>query len=451
MPRSIFLSAWTILCLAAGSAMAPSATLAQPPALEKALLREKSDAGDQWTTELKLNLEGELYYRGPSKVVTRKLTAAAGHRFFERVLATDKLGSPTRVARYYQEAEATIKVRDDAVVRKLRPGVQLQVAQRIDDDTVVYAPAGPLTREELELTGEHFDVLMIAGLLPDHPVAVDESWEVELPVVQALAGLDGIIKGELKCTLKRLRPEKAEIVFAGNAHGIAHGAEVVVASIEGSITFDRTSDRIVQMSWKQEEKRGPGPASPESKTTAATTMTRSFAGRARELGDAVVGNIPEKPDPALLLLLYRDPEGRMQFLHDRSWHTVATTGETAVLRLLDRGELIAQLNVTPLPPAAAGKHISPAELARRAREAAGFTLTEVLQSDELPNKDGLWIYRHSVVGKAAEIDLQQNYYAVAGPKGHQALFVFTTEIDHAKTLGGKDLAIIGTVAFPDAK
>jgi hypothetical protein len=63
----------------------------------------------------------------------------------------------------------------------------------------------------------------------------------------------------------------------------------------------------------------------------------------------------------------------------------------------------------------------------------------------------LWIFRHSVVGQAAGIDLQQNYYAVASPKGRQLLCVFTSEIEHAKTLGSKDLAIIGTVTFPEAK
>ena len=57
-------------------------------------------------------------------------------------------------------------------------------------------------------------------------------------------------------------------------------------------------------------------------------------------------------------LEYRDPKGRFELLHAREWQMVSQTEDHAVLRLLERGDFVAQVTVTSWtsagsPPSAA--------------------------------------------------------------------------------------------------
>ena len=63
------------------------------------------------------------------------------------------------------------------------------VAQRCKDQLLVYCPAAALTRDELDLTNDHFDTLCLTGLLPGRGVAVGDTWTVGPVVVQALLQL----------------------------------------------------------------------------------------------------------------------------------------------------------------------------------------------------------------------------------------------------------------------
>src|SRR6516164_2947766 len=116
---------------------------------------------------------------------TLKLAAQAEHRFAERVLAADR-GVIHKTARAYETAKATITQGQERLERGLRPERRLIVAQESGGQALVYAPAGTLTADEIELVGEHFDTLSLAGLLPARAVAVGEKWKPAADVVQYL-------------------------------------------------------------------------------------------------------------------------------------------------------------------------------------------------------------------------------------------------------------------------
>src|SRR5262249_29850438 len=167
----------------------------------------------------------------------------------------------------------------------------------------------------LELTGEHLDVLMISGLLPDKETAVGETWEPGIPAVQALVGVDGLISQDIKGKLEKIQGSQAHITFAGVVEGISNGAEMK-ATIAAGCIFDVKTQRITILQWKQKEERQHGPVSQNIKAECMTTMKRTFGTKAGELSDAVVGQIPAQPGPAHLILMYKDSKGRFQFLHE---------------------------------------------------------------------------------------------------------------------------------------
>ncbi len=442
------MSARTFLAMMSLIWLAP--LMATAWAEEKHALREKIEVGDVCRFEMGMELQGDIQLKSSDKIVTLKLQASAKHQFPERVLGVDGEGLPARVVRYYDEATANINVSGSATTRKLRDDRRFMVAQRLSDAMVTYSPAGTLTREELELTGEHLDVTALPGLLPKDKVAVGERWDIPVPAVQQLTGLDGIVNHEVRGKLESIKDEKARISVAGQVSGIADGAEVKTR-IEAVCFFDMKVQRLTQVEWKQTEERMTGPASPAVKSQSTTTVKRSFIPEAQLLGDAVVKNLPATPDPGLLLLEYRDAKGRYQFLFERSWRLVAENEHFVVFRLLDRGELVAQLNGTPKSKARPGQHLAPEELRKQVAEAAGFRQEKVLQSGEIPDRDGRWVFRHSVLGQAGDIKLQQIHYAIAGPEGDQVVLAITTEVAQVEKLGARDLAIVGTVSFPDSK
>src|SRR5579885_3129490 len=141
-------------------------------------LAETSQPGECFQIQLNMKLSGEIQMRKDDKVGPLKLEATAVHEYPERVLAVAPDGLVQKTARIYETAKATIAAGGERAERTLRPERRLIVAQFYKDQALVYSPSGPLTREELELTGDQFNSTVVAGILPGKDVSVGETWKV---------------------------------------------------------------------------------------------------------------------------------------------------------------------------------------------------------------------------------------------------------------------------------
>src|SRR5205823_2574866 len=74
------------------------------------------------------------------------------------------------------------------------------------------------------------------------------------------------------------------------------------------------------------------------------------------------------------------------------------TDEHLVLRLLDRGDFVAQVTVTPWRKLAAGAHVSAAEFQNAMAEAPNWQQEKALEAQEVAAEDGRWVYRVSAEG-----------------------------------------------------
>jgi hypothetical protein len=119
--------------------------------------------------------------------------------------------------------------------------------------------------------------------------------------------------------------------------------------------------------------------------------------------------------------------------------------------MLERGELIAQVNIVPWEKAKPGQHISEEDLKKLVESGDSFALDQIVQSGTVPADAGYWVYRITAAGKSNETAVLQNYYAVASPQGEQVMLIFTTEVNQAEKLAGRDLSLVGTVRFTPAK
>ncbi len=414
-------------------------------------LAEPLKAGDCFRLQLEMKLAGEMRIHKGDEIKSIKLEAAASHDYPERVLALGAGNAVEKAARLYEAAKATITVGTDRTERALRPERRLLVAQRWKDQLSVYSPAGALYRDELDLTAQHFDTLALTGVLPDKPVAVGDTWKLPSAVVQALCLFEGLTEQAVTGKLDGVKDGVATFTLTGTAAGIDSGA-LVKTTIEVTGRFDLNAKRLTALDWKQKDDRGQGPVSPATVVETTTTVRRKVIEQPEGLSDVALVSVPDKEPPAGLLLLdYRDPKGRFSLLHGREWQVVAQTDEHLVMRLMDRGDFVAQLTVTPWTAAEKGKHLSGEEFKKAMNETPGWKAETELQAGEVPAEGGRWVYRYAVQGQMDSGAVLQNFYLVAGPGGEQVVLAFTLTPKQVEKLGARDLSVVASLEVPAAK
>src|SRR5262249_55651706 len=192
--------------------------------------------GECSENRLAMKLEGELRIRKDDTPSTIKLSGSAEHAFRERIMAS-RSAVAQRVVRRYEKALAKLTVGRDKTERTLRDKRRLIVAQRHKDARLTYCPAGALTRGELEVAGDHFDTLAIAGCLPGKEVKVGETWKLAPGLAAALCNVEGASENKLEGKLTKVVVDKAHFTITGTVTGVEHGAQVKT-KVEAEGIFD---------------------------------------------------------------------------------------------------------------------------------------------------------------------------------------------------------------------
>jgi hypothetical protein len=415
-------------------------------------LAETVKPGDCFQIHLDMKLDGDLRVRKPDGPASIKINATGAHQFAERVLAVGATGLVEKMARVYDKATATITVDRDRNERTLRPERKLIVVQRVKEQPLVYSPTGALRREELDVTSEHFDTLTLTGLLPGKNVAVGDTWKVANSVVQALCGFEGLSEQKLEGKLIEIKGDDAVIRVNGTAGGIDQGAMVKLA-IDATGHFDLKTKHLTAIEWKQSDDRDQGPVSPASQVQATTTLKRQSIAQPASLSDVALVSVPsdDKVPATLTQMDYRDPKNRFDLLYNREWQQVARTKDHLVLRLMDRGDFIAQATIAAWAAAAKGSHLTATEFREAMEQTPGWEPSKELQAGEVPISDGLWAFRLSALGKLDGVDVMQNFFLIADKDGEQVIVTITMTPKQAEKLGARDLALIGGLGVPAAK
>jgi hypothetical protein len=159
--------------------------------------------------------------------------------------------------------------------------------------------------------------------------------------------------------------------------------------------------------------------------------------------------VPDGFEPPLPLtqLEHRDAKAGYTMSYGRDWQIVSQTEEHLVMRLVERGDFVAQATITPWTSADKGKHLSPDEFREAMSETPGWDVEQELQAGEVPADGGRWIYRISALGQLDGNKVLQNFYLVAGPGGEQIVVAFTLTPKQADRLGTRDLSLAVSIDF----
>lgn len=412
-------------------------------------LREESRAGTCYQVQIHMSLKGEMKVRQGNESRTLPQEVQADHEFYERVLDVDADGLVRRAVRWYRTARARITTAGKASQRTLRPERTLIVAQCYQEQPLIYSPKGALSPAELDLM-QHFDTLHLAGLLPRQPVAIGDSWSLPAATVQALCAFEGLTSHNLRARLEEVQSDQVLIHLSGTASGIDLGAAVQM-HINAQARFDRKKQCLVSLEWQERDERDQGPASPTLAAEVVVRVTRTPCAAVAELNDlAVQALVPAETTPpaALTALWHRDPQGRFELTYARGWQLVAQTERFLVLRLLDRGEFVAQATVSWWEQAPAGqKHLSAEAFQKAMAQAPGWEQEKLLAAKEMPAPPGYWIYRLEALGRQDGVGTLRYCYLVAGPEGQQMVVTFALTPSQVQTLGNRDLELVQGLTF----
>jgi hypothetical protein len=375
-----------------------------------------------------------------------KLNVDGKFSFLERRLpAGGQDADAFRALRRYQLAEADITIDGQKTVNQLPANSRQIVAEGTNTGIRVWSPDTRMSYLATELLKSPGDSLALAALLPAVPVEESSTWEPPYWTLPMLTGIEAVSKSSLKCNVSKIDDQYVVIQVSGGVEGATLGAFANI-TVEGQIAWDRKAGHIRQAKITQTEKRTVGAVSPGMNLTATVYIDRQISGVKGGLTDSAIDAIPISPEADQLVLAFSCP-WNLTFGCDRDWHVFHQTKDVAVLRYLRNGSLIAQCNVSPVPPAAAGSHTSEPQFQSDIQTALGSQFRKLEKAEQIPTTDGRWLYRVTATGVARDVPMHWFYYLCAAPDGRQVAFVYAVESKLVEQFGGQDIAQVRSLKF----
>lgn len=410
-------------------------------------LTEEVRPGDSSRYRLSLRVKGRLWIHAAGSKEAIPLEAQARHEFVERILSVDQ-GRPGRAIRHYTQAHLKARVGSETSQRELSAEHRLILVEREGTVLRCLSPQGSLSREELELVAGHLPPLAVAGLLPGRPVQAGDSWTIDDGTAQALCLLDGITSNSLKGRWVSGDGRQVQFRVEGQTEGRDAGALVKIAvAAEG--TFDLSSQRIVALTWTQQDERGEGPISPASNVEANLRWEREpLSSAPEELADAVLEALPTRsPDR----LIYRDPRGEYHMEYGRNWHITGETDLHLILRLVDAGELVAQATITRWKGPGEPQAVNLGDFRAKTQAIAGWSEKRVWEESEEKRADGRKILRRLVEGEIDGKPVLQSFYHISEGPARQLVLSCVTRPEKRHRLAERDRELADAIRFGPPK
>ncbi|MFM7137551.1 MAG: hypothetical protein ACKO1M_10855, partial [Planctomycetota bacterium] len=324
---------------------------------------------------------------------------------------------------------------------------------------------------EAELLDTPFDPILIDSLRPDHPVATGDSWKLPGDLAAGLLAIDTVESGSIEATLADVAEGRAIVKLEGTVVGAADGVPTRIqvigrATAQATIQEDqswRIDGPISEVEATVSERREAGWIAPGLDVEATIGITRSQAVAPAAAPVAIPSEPtlaadglapPEAERPAGKgrpgMVWHRHRQGRYASVLDARWRVVEDGPEGLVLRLSDRGRLVAQCSVLPLPRVAS--EAAPSEETVRAdvRRSLGEQFGLLAESESATRDDGTRLVRVVAEGAADGRAFRWIHYALTDPAGHRLAVTFMHEPALIDRFAAADRELVaGLVVVPD--
>ena len=415
---------------------------------DKYKLEEPVDDTRIFGVGTRLEVLGKVQMAPKAEWVSHKTAAALSYRE-RRLLGPGADAESFRSIREYEIAESDINVDGNKTAYKLPDSVKLIVAQGRTEGVELYAIAGLLTANELDLIRSPADSLALMALLPGKEVEIGDDWKVPGWAFQMLTALDAVVKGELTCKLESVEKGIARIKMNGKLEGAAVGSTTEV-TVSGFYSYNLEGKYISDTDFVQNEMRAVGPVSPGLDFKAHVRLLRQPSKVPGRLGDQkIIDIVGTEPEEAAKFIRFESP-WNIGLQHGRHWYVYKVDDTVAVFRLLDQGNFVAQCDMASIAPAKPGQHLPEQTFLSDIRRSLGERVRSMSKGDIVPSSDGKFIFKVMAEGLIGERAMTWVFYLVADPTGRQASLMFSVDTDLVATMGKHDRELVDSLKFGPA-
>ena len=416
-------------------------------------LEGKRSSGSLDRVEVVLEVAGNLKVPDPTGATTGNkppMKVTANLTYEEKTLDWPAGGPGVlRSVRHYEKADASLRV-DEQEFRPVLRDERRLIANEIEDAKItLFNPSGTLTREELDLIELPGNSLLLEGLLPDKPVALNDTWKHPDWLMAAICTLDAIGSNDAQSVLRLVSDGVARIEISGRVEGIVSGLSTSM-ELKGKYHFDIKTGRITWFAVVLKENRAPGLLGPGLDVVARLQMKVSPLEKPAHLTEAALQDVKLSSTPELRQLHYKSPDATWEVTHDRRW-IVHEGKDTVLLRMADAGDYIAQCNVAAGSVTSAGSGLTLAKFQDEIRQALGKSFGQLVRAEETKGEGGLRAYHVVVQGEAQQMPIRWIYHRLSDRGGRQIILAFTVKRDLLERFGRADEELIAALRFLDPK
>lgn len=304
-----------------------------------------------------------------------------------------------------------------------------------------------ITRDEIDLINVPFNTSIVNRLLPETgSTSVNQTWQPSNEVLAALLNIDAISSNDINLKLHSASENFATILISGKVNGAVSGVATEV-DLNGVIKFDRSEKRVRSVNVTIQENRSIGHAEPGFNVTAKLNADLAFTGIPKELTDKAMADAGFKRSGEAQFIKYESDVTYFTFVYDPRWRIMVDQPKLTVMRLVDKGDLIAQCNISPLTAYEPGKRLELTKFTEEVSAAIKEGNGKVVESREFETANGLNIIRVDASGLVKELPITWVYYHIADKKGRRAAMVCTLESRLYDRLAESDQVIARSFEF----
>jgi hypothetical protein len=410
-------------------------------------LADEIGTGRQQRVQALVEVRGELKLNADGRKVDKIPLLVEGRiSYDEKVVTSETSTGDCRAARHYHEATAKIKADETTIARTLNAERRLVVAHVTQDDALLFSPLGPLTRDELELIDIQANTLLLPALLPDHSVPQGGEWDLDDRQLARLFGLDVVTDNKVRCTLAQVGDGTAVIELAGTLEGGVAGVSTEI-ELKAKCTFDLLRRRINWFAVAMKENRDIGHAEPGFEVTARLQIAVTPIESCPQLDDALLAQLPINADANASLLAFESTNNPFRLAHDRRWRLMLDRHDLCVFRFVDRGDLLAQCNISPLPSLESGRQLTLEGLQQDVQKSLGERFGKFEEAATWTIGESQRVLRVVASGTASEIPIHWIFYHIDNSHGKRLAIAFTLEAKLSERFADQDRTLVESLEF----
>jgi len=414
-------------------------------------LTTRAEARIQVSGELKLLETAGTEDGGKSRQKTTSvpISVAAQLRYHDRSLPDAATAVIRRAARLYELAAAKMEVGKGVIAGKLGDEHKLIVVQESNDDVDLFSPAGPLDRSEFDLLSVAGDSGLLNHLLPEKKVKQDDQWEPTKEVLTRLLRLEVINQSDVTLTLSKVDKGVAIITIAGKVSG---GVDGVTSDLEldGKLNFDLTKKCCTWLALNLKEDRGASQGAPGFSTNSQIRVAIAPAAIPPELSDEAVAELKTTPDEGTRLFKLAARQN-FELVYEPRWRVVSDQPDVTVLRLIDRGDLVAQCNISKLSPLGEGEQLTLEAYQENLKKSLGTTFVDLVEGGESLSDSGLRVLRVVASASVSEVPIQYVFYHLSDDHQRRLSLAFTMDAEQVERFGRAEETLISSLQFIEQK